>query len=372
MRAFLLLTIAILVYGSLFPFHFQATARGANPVLTVLDGWPHEWNRFILRDVFLNVILYAPVGLGTAWLFRQRYSPTVSAAAAILAAFALSVTMELLQVYEPMRDPSSLDVLSNTAGGALGALLAWPAERRLRRLMRAPSRGSRAAGAILMSVWVLQTFYPFFPAIGRAHLYDRLDRFLHALNPPLVETWLGAGEWFAVGLALEAMFAGMRTTWLAGLMVFSLAAQLATGDHFLTGSQIVAAGVALILWHVSRGGSRAKWCICLLGSGIALRELQPFYFLSVPQNFSWIPFAATLESVRTNAILIIARKAFDYGAMALALHSIGWSYLRAGIVLAAALAMGEAIQMYLPGRTPEIADPLLALMMVAMLRKVEK
>ena len=110
----------------------------------------------------------------------------------------------------------------------------------------------------------------------------------------------------------------------------------------------------------------------MLGSGVLLRQLQPFYFLSVPQPFSWIPFAATLETAREVSVAIIGRKAFDYGAMVFALRRGGWSYLRAGLAVAAVLAITEAIQTYLPGRTPEITDPLLALLMMALLRKAGK
>ena len=372
MLPFLLLTIAIIVYGSLFPFHFQATARDANPLLTVVRGWPAEWDRYIVRDVLSNVIVYVPVGLAATILLLARRSRAVSAAGAILLAFALSLTMETLQVFEPTRDPSSLDVVSNVTGGALGAVIALAAERRIRDLLKAPSQSLRGAAAVLLSVWVVQEFYPFFPAIGRGHIYERLHYFLYVLRPAVVETWLGAAEWFAVGLALTALFAGMRTSWLAGLMAFSAAAQLITADHYLTVGQILSAGLALTLWQLSRDRSQGKWCAWLLASAVVLRELQPFYFLAVPRAFSWVPFAATLDSARTDSLLIIVRKAFDYGAIAFALRIAGWSYVRAGLVIVAGLAGAEAIQTYLPGRTPEITDPLLALIMVAILRKAGK
>jgi VanZ family protein len=364
---FLLLAIAIIAYGSLYPFHFEFTERAANPLLAVWQGWPSEWNRYIARDVLLNVILYVPLGLAAAMVFLRRHSRAVSVAAAIGLAFAVSAGMELLQVYEPHREPSSLDILTNILGGAVGAFIALAAELRIRDMVRAPHRSFRAAGAILLAIWALQEFYPLFPDIGRAHLYDSLHALLQTRDLAPVEICVGVAEWFAVGMALESVFAGMRTAWLANAMLFSLGAQMAIVGRILTNSEVIAAAIALALWHFSRSASRARWCAWLLGSAILLRELRPYYFLSVPQPFSWIPFAATLESSREGAVIVIAGKAFDYGAMVFALRCAGWTWLRAGIAIAAPLAATEAIQTYLPGRTPEITDPLLALMMMVVL-----
>jgi VanZ family protein len=364
---FLLLAIAIIAYGSLYPFHFETTQRAANPLLAVWRGWPAELNRYIVRDVALNVILYVPLGMAAAMVFLRRNSRAVSAAAAIALAFAMSASMELLQVYEPRRDPSSLDVLTNFVGGAMGALIALPNESRIRALTKSPERGLRGAAAILFAAWAVQEFYPLFPDIGRAHLYDSLGALLHTRHLSLIETWLGIAEWFAIGVALEAAFAHTRTVWLAGLMLFSLAAQMAIAGRILSGEEVAAAAIALALWHFSRSASRPTWCAWLLGSAILVRELRPFYFLSIPQPFSWIPFAATLESVRDSAVIVIARKAFDYGAMVFALRCARLAWLSAGFAVALPLAAMEAIQTYLPGRSPEITDPLLALLMTAML-----
>jgi VanZ family protein len=374
---FLLIAIAIIAYGSLYPFHFEITERAANPLLTVWQGWPAEWTRYIVRDVFLNVFLYIPLGLAAAMVFLRRHSGKVAAIAAIGLTFAVSVSIELLQVYEPRRDPSSLDVLTNSVGGAIGILIALLNEHRIRALVKAPQRGLRGAAAVLLAAWAVQQFYPLFPDIGRAHLYDSLSTLLHTRHLSPVNVWLGIAEWFAVGIALESLFEQMGTAWLAALMLFSLGAQMVIIDRIVSAEEVVAAVIALGLWAFSPRVSRVRWCAWLLISAILLSELRPFYFLSVPQPFSWIPFAATLEAGRDSAVIVIARKAFDYGALVFALRCAGWAWLRAGLVVALPLAAAEAIQTYLPGRTPEITDPLLALlmmllMMIASPRKVAK
>lgn len=372
MPRFLLLVIALILYSSLYPFHFEAGQRADEPLETILQGWPSGWSRWVLRDITVNIAFYAPLGLAAAMTLMRRYSRTISVWAAIAGGLALSASMELAQVYIPMRSPNALDIVTNTVGAALGAAVAVSAQRRIRAATEAAEGGWRTAGTILLLLWGLHEFFPLFPEISRGHVYDGLRALLHTGRPPLVETWVNAAEWFAVGLALESVFARMRTWWLALAMVAAMAAQLAVVERNLTLSEAVAAAVVLAAWHLSRRMKRAKICAWWLGSAILLRELRPFYFLAIPQTFRWVPFAASLEAGRDAATVVLARKAFDYGAMIFTLRLTGWSYWRAGIALAAALTATAAIQTYLPGRVPEITDALLTLLMMLVLQKAGK
>jgi len=58
---------------------------------------------------------------------------------------------------------------------------------------------------------------------------------------------------------------------------------------------------------------------------------------------------------------------FDYGAAVWVLHASGSSYARADASVAAALFGLELLQRYLPGRTPESTDAVLALLMALVL-----
>ena len=367
MRRFLLLIVAIVAYGSLYPFDFEFTSAAGNPVRILLHGWPGEWNRYVLRDVILNVIIYLPLGLAAALAFRRRRSCAFAATAAIAFGFLLSVGMELLQVYVPGRDSSLLDVLTNTLGAAAGAGFAIYFEGGIRRLMERRAGEFRAAATLLLLIWAVSELYPLFPEIGRSHVRQELTLLFHFRGLSLVETWANAAEWFAAALALDALFARMRTFGLA-IAMLCVPAQLVITGRSLTLAEIAGALLALALWHFVRRESRARWCAWMLCSAILLRQVQPFYFLAVPQPFSWIPFAATLESSREAATAIITRKAFDYGALIWALRCAGEPFVRAGLAVAVALGVTEAIQTYLPGRSPEITDPLLALLMMVVLR----
>jgi VanZ family protein len=321
----------------------------------------------VLRDAILNILIYAPLGFAAAATFRRKQSRLAAAVSAAVFGFLFSVSMELLQVYVPGRDASLADVLTNTIGSAIGAVLAFFLEGHLRRIgERRPSQ-FRSAAVLLLLVWAVAQLYPFFPDIGIWHLRQEFVLLLHNPRFSLVETAGDCAEWFAVGLALNTVFAHMRTSWLAVAML-CVPAQLMIADRALTAPEIAGALIALTLWHFVRVESRPRWCAWMLGFAILLRQLEPFYFLAVPQPFSWVPFQATLLADRLDAAVVIARKTFDYGAAIWALRYAGVPLVWAGLAIAALLGATEAIQTYLPGRSPEITDPLLALLLTLVLR----
>lgn len=367
MRRLLLLVAALLAYGSLFPWKFEFTSAAGNPLAVVLHGWPSYWNRYVLRDIVLNIVIYAPFGFVATLAFRRKLSRPMAAAAAVVLGFLFSVSMELLQVYVPGRDPSLSDVLTNTIGSTAGALFAIWFEAPLRRLGERRASRFGAAAVLFLLAWAVVQLYPFFPAIGRTHLREEFALLLHHPQFSILETWADCAEWFAVGLALNTLFTHMRTSWLAAAML-CVPAQLVIAGRVLTLPEIAGASMALALWHFVRVESRPRWCAWMLGSAILLRQLQPFYFLTVPQPFSWVPLKATLISGRDEATLVIARKTFDYGAAIWALRYAGIPFVWAGLAVAALLGVTEAIQTYLPGRSPEITDPLLALLLMLVLQ----
>src|SRR5437763_4773095 len=155
------------------PLHPARTRLLAAALLPILVAtlWPfpgHEPEGFIsciacgdhaTSDVLLNILLFAPLG---AALALQLSSVTRCALSAAL----LSATIELAQLYIPGRDSSLGDVLSNTLGGTLGALVTrtaafWllPSPARAARLSRT---AALAAAAVCWATGMLLT--PTFPA----------------------------------------------------------------------------------------------------------------------------------------------------------------------------------------------------------------
>ena len=371
MYRLLILVIALIVYGSLYPWHFDFGGSGANPLWVLLDGWPPKIDRFILRDIAINLPLYAPLGMAAFLATVRRYGRLVAFDAALLIALGLSASMEMLQIYDASRTCSLLDVLCNVAGAAAGALAALVFQPRLESLAgRKPGRHGPAA-LLLAACWASYQLYPFFPVFSHTKLRASLRLLAASHAVSAVEVWASAGEWLAAALVLEALAGSIRPRWLLAAMA-CLPLRLFLAERSVNLSEALGAALALLLWSVLPERNRLRAGLLVLVSATVLRELSPFRLAETPHAFSWIPFAATFEYNRQPAIVVVLRKAFEYGALVWLFRIQGITYVRAAIAVAGSLAVLEATQRYLPGRTPEITDPLLALLMAGALWQLSR
>ena len=153
--------VAIAILGAVLIARMTLEPTGAGPGL---PRWCLVCGEQGLQDVVLNLVLFVPLGAGLG-LTRLRASRGVAIALAI------TLAVELLQVRVVAgRDASLSDLLTNTAGGAIGIALA-----RTRRVLLAPTK--RTAGRLAtaaLGAWLgLLTFtgWAFQPSIPPATAY---------------------------------------------------------------------------------------------------------------------------------------------------------------------------------------------------------
>ena len=175
-----LLYAALVIYASLYPFTGWR-AVGVAPWAYLRAPLPQYWTRF---DVGANLAGYAPLGfLLTLSMMRMRRGwPALTLAT--LCAAALSLVLEALQTYLPLRVASNVDLALNAAGGLLGALVAFVLERlgaidRWRRLRaRWFVRNSRGA-LVLLALWPIGLLFPAPVAFGMGQVFGQPALALH-------------------------------------------------------------------------------------------------------------------------------------------------------------------------------------------------
>ena len=82
-----------------------------------------HFNRSYLRDVFINVSGFVPFGFFFCMYFSLGETSRKTVLATIVLGAVFSLTIEVLQWYIPMRDSGTTDIVTNTLGTALGAML---------------------------------------------------------------------------------------------------------------------------------------------------------------------------------------------------------------------------------------------------------
>jgi len=82
-------------------------------------------------DLVLNFFGFFPMGILIFIIFASR-GFLIAGSCALVSSFLLSLCIELVQLTIPFRDPSQMDLLLNTLGGATGAVITWGGLKLLR------------------------------------------------------------------------------------------------------------------------------------------------------------------------------------------------------------------------------------------------
>lgn len=181
-------------------------------IITLVPGtfrWPSAWRLtgFVtVSDLVQNVALFVPLGFALAF----------SGGRALLVGAAISLVVEVTQVFIPGRFPSPVDFATNTAGAGLGAVVYQAISSQLGRASQ--GAGIKALDLPLMGtvylvvplVWLVGLSWPAdpgrlvlvsLPLLAGAIVLASVSR--HHLEARGVRRWVGAaaaGGWAAVAL----------------------------------------------------------------------------------------------------------------------------------------------------------------------------
>jgi len=359
-----IITAAFIVYGSLYPFAFRMPGNGAGAMATLIGGWADRPSR---GAILSNLLLYMPFGFfGALAVLRERGGAGRAALITLLGA-ALSIAIELTQYFDAGRDTQATDVYLNAAGTALGVFAGCIA----RVAIRLPSASGLAAGrfpALLLSAWLTYRLYPFVPTID-------LHKYWRALRPVILHTGMSPYDLYRhsvvwlTAAALLAAVAGRRhllllfAAFIGGVL---LARVLVTGT-ILSEAEVAGAGLAFVLAAALGLHRRARIVAVLLGSYVVALRLEPFRFQLPARPFELMPFASFMYgSVEVN-VMSFLEKFFLYGSLVWLLAESGLRVRSATAAVAAGLLLTSFAEIYLPGRSAEVTDAVMALLAGAIL-----
>ena len=395
---------ALLLSASLMPFDLTKDRDEA------AAGYAHAWEMWPFgdkidssaSDMFSNFLAYVPVGcLAAARLVAGGRMPAVPAMLiAMGASFLMSLTAEGLQLFSVRRFASAQDVIVNTAGGCLGALsgaaggrAAWA---RLERTVQARlvPRPAGLAAAVLCLYLAVDALCPYYPTLDASTVWGNLKR--SQLNPV---AGLAQHPWhhWAVeraGLyaALTAAFAAASLwrdwpRWVRGAFFAScFAAALeackplihtrAANTANVAAAAAGAAGamaVGLLRRRPLPAKAKRALCVAALAGYLCYVEWRPFAFVwtaaqashNAPSGAAWLPLYHPAMRGRPADLQQFVSRLAIMAALTWAVwrrrrqpvgRSIGTYVLVGALFGAAAGALAELPQLFLPGRYPTPTD----------------
>jgi VanZ family protein len=371
-RLSLVCVIVLLYYGSLYPGTPKAGVTLTTAWLTLMSSWYVDASNRLVVDGLLNILIYIPLGFCFVLAFRWPWPWRI--AGAVLVGSCVSFSVEILQVFFERRYSSLLDWVTNTMGSALGGVAGWVMGETVGKHLRSgtASRGMPDSWAML-GAWLLSQWFPLLPALSLYRLSHKLEALARSSIFRL-QTLVIASEWVVLALIVERVAGASPIRWLLlaltvlPLRLFIHTRELGLGD-------VVGALLGVTIWRVTlfRRPWRNWGGLAVIIAGVMVSQLIPFRFQTQPVPFSWRPFHASLQTANWEpALLVLTTKVFRYGAVIWMLRQCGAGYPVAGVLVAAALFATEWAQRYLPGRAPEIADSVLALMVAVLLWMTHK
>ena len=372
-RRILAIVIALILYGSLYPWQFHARHYGRKPALDSAARLARRgFDRYLVWDVAVNVTLYLPLGIFAlsvgeraapraccGFWRRWRWRLVLSASHRDAAAFRRFADVQ----------PFRCGFQRGGRGGGHRGRRAL--SRTLQRFLAAQGAGFPAAPiggrCCCLSCWLGYQLFPLFPVWGRTNLFAQADGAVataSSLSP--VDTLVVFAEWLTVACLLESIrkTQGQRS---AGAAVAAGAGAL---DHCqphagvagyrgrgrrVCGVVVPAAALGAAGDAGAAGGRADPGRVC----AISLAARAGLQLGAVPRMF---------RSAWQDGLVVLFRKSFWYGSVLWLWRGVGTEPgVDDGGRPPAALFLLERAQVYLPGRTPEITDAVLAVLMGVLL-----
>ena len=207
LRALLLIgCVLFIVYASLSPF---SGWRDQGLYFIDVLGAPLSLT-YTPFDAALNVIAYIPLGLLASVTLRKHFGLLPSLLSGLVAGVLLSVSMEYLQMYLPTRVSSNMDILSNSSGALLGAVMAmsitswtWLLSGLERRRSHVFQHGKEMDyGLALLVLWMFGQINPSLPMLGNVFISEL------ARQPFVAIPAVQFDGWEACGVALNLLMLG--------------------------------------------------------------------------------------------------------------------------------------------------------------------
>jgi VanZ family protein len=345
----------LILYGSLFPFRFHSLAIPGGPFSALLATARILTDR---GDVISNILLYLPFGF-FGCLSARAMPPIARVLIASVAGVALSFGIEAAQFYDWGRVPSLADVCANAGGALLGAIAGIGSRR-------------NPPFALLMVVsWIGARLLPYVPSLS-LHKYEAALQTLNsAPGPGFLEVYKYFAFWLAAGLLLESLAGIERSRWATALLFgFVLLARIIIVDLSLSPAEVAGGLLGVAMWVlISRLHWRIRAIAIILVTFVVVDALRPFHF-TAPRTFGWIPFLSFMQGPRESSSRVFLEKTFMYGAMV-------WLLKRSGMPLGATTWLATALvfslrllQVYLPGRSAEITDAIMILMLAGVMKLI--
>ena len=355
--------VLLILYLSLYPFHWRLHLPAAGPFAVFARGW-RTWPEGP-GDFITNIVMYLPCGYFIINCFVSRTHALIRLLATVLLCTALSIALELSQFYVASRYSDIRDTYANFLGALLGAATALILNVGERKPLIATIK-SDPFPMLLLVAFLSARLYPYAPVIDLQKYLAALQPLWAFVVPAPDEIFLSAASWMAVYFVLEYVFSRRSVVpMFVGIAALVIGGEIVIGTTEVDVGEMLGAALALPLAFVlTHALPRPTATLAvILTAAVVIERLQPLRFSPVSHGFGWFAFAALVHSSNEHTVVIVSEKAFLYGTL-IWLWSQAWvSRLSATVGVSLLLLLCSFAETHIPGRVAESTDAVIALLL---------
>jgi len=357
----------LIAYGSLYPFEFDFKLPSSELITKLLN-----FNVFqsSLSDMLANILLFLPYGYLMGYLWKQKEQTITTALFLCVSTFLFAFLIQVFQLWTPERIPSGSDAILNVLGGTIGALLfllLFKNSKNLNQLVSA----DKWFMLFLLLFFLLFHLRPFVPTFDWGFIKNNIKGlFIYSSFD-----WFKSIEkiifWLIPFFLIKRMGIVVNVKHLVILCFSILVLQLLIVDSTVDVNNIISATIALIIWKWFDGVlSTRNLLLVLLGTYI-ISAFSPFELTAQYKEFSWLPFAGSLNGSMLINVSALIEKILVYITILWLSIELQKNLKKSIFWLVLTVFLVEYLQVFFVATTPDITDTILVILAGVILKSAE-
>jgi len=366
-------SFVLVIYGTLFPFSFQPDAHTGGILAAFISSVSVRPGG---GDLISNIVLFLPFGFLGMQALPTRMPKFVRYALVFGLGAATSVGIEISQYYTTMRTTSVYDLGVNAISVLIGAVVGGANWQRF--VSGGAAHGVRPRSIfplVVIAAWAGYRLFPYVPTIDFQHVKDAIKPLLAITSLPIADVVRHFGMVLGLALLLQAIMSpGRAKLALIWMALGVIAAKPFIVTKVISPAEVAGTVAALTIWLavLSQATSRTMVVVLVFAAALAFQGLTPFELRTEPVNFSFVPFGGFEQGSMAVNLQSFLEKVFLYGTLVWLIVQAGGSAYISLTLVVMFTTMIEIAQRHIVGRSPEITDPLLALIMGGVLLTLER
>jgi len=353
---FLLITIILIAYGSLYPLEFLRTSDFSIQIDKLLNF--RFWKSGI-TDAIANVLLFIPFGMAMQHVFKGRSLKTLIGLVALT--FIYAYFIQFCQIWTTQRIPYGGDAIWNIVGSFLGIMI-FAASSDSFKNIKVGTDWNRDLPLIVVVSFIIVDLQPLIPSFDWDTIKANLKTVMFGQGLSAIETLRHAVFYF-IPLTLWQVNRSHISDQLKafGVLFAVILSQFFIVNSGVDNNVIVGAIIAVVASSLLGVRLATKTLLSCIIALIILNGLSTFEYREAVA-FNWLPFKPALSGNTLVNIFALLEKSLFYCFFFYLCGREKIKFSKALLILSLIVFILEILQTNLNGATPDITENILVLL----------